>query len=80
MVENMEKQITLNEQIKEALKEQKRIQRCLWTVGVRDRGLGRCDFAVITRKTGTLVVECLSHDLAGHIVEAHNEFLKKKRI
>lgn len=65
-------------------KEPKPIQDVKWAIGVRDRGLGHVDFAVITGdKECRLVVECYSHgpdghDLAGHIVELHNAELKRK--
>lgn len=64
-------------------KKPKDIEKVRWEVGVRDRGLGNIDFAVITKeKESRLVVECYAHgpdghSLTSHIVELHNASLKK---
>lgn len=60
-------------------KKQKKLLSCVWMIGYRDRGLGHGDFAVLTKKTGELVVECSSHELAAHIVEAHNATTQASR-
>lgn len=49
-----------------------------WAVGFRDRGHGHGDFAVITKKTRILLVECAYEMLAEHIVQLHNKSLTEK--
>ena len=50
-----------------------------WAVGFKDRGHGHGDFAVIVADTTKVVVKCPSHEIAEHIVEAHNTFDRKDR-
>jgi len=47
-----------------------------WTLGFKDRGLGRGDFAVVTPDQD-LVIECPSKEVANHIIELHNKSLEK---
>ena len=68
-----------DEAVEEAKKKQKKLLSCVWTIGFNDRGMGRGDFAVITKKTGELVVECSSHELAAHIVEVHNATARRRK-
>ena len=59
-------------------KQRRSIHSAVWVVGFNDRGHGHGDFAVLTKKKGILVAKCVSHEVAGHIVELHNASLTKK--
>ena len=44
-----------------------------WSLGVKDRGLGRCDYAVLIG--ASIVVECPDREVAEHLIKLHNEKL-----
>ena len=66
---------TIDEYAKEATRRIKTVTKQDWFVGLRDRGMGRGDFAVMTKFNGKdiLVVECPCREIADHIVNIHNQ-------
>lgn len=65
--------------VEDLKKKEKKMLSSVWDIGFRDRGLGHGDFGVIVKKTGEIVVECPNHAIAGHIVELHNNSIKKPK-
>jgi hypothetical protein len=63
--------MTLEELAAQEEEKQKKLIEAKWMVGFKDRGLGHGDFGVITAK-GEFIVGPCSHEIAGHIVEVHN--------
>lgn len=58
---------------------EKRILRCKWAIGFRDRGLGHGDYGIVLARSNELVLECPNRAMAEHLIEVHNASIKRKK-